>query len=189
MSYAEVYVAIKTLGICHPFDYKIPPDLEEQAKVGSVVAVPFGNRQETGYITRLKNNSKFSGKEIKPVTRILRDVPIFDRDRLKLIYWMAAYYVAPVVKIMEFFVPSGKKAKKSPQPACVDFQDKHSDAATTDSVISDAETAVTRTLNTEMPQGIPITDSFATDTCTFETGSSYKNKQQRCACRTPNLCK
>jgi primosomal protein N' (replication factor Y) (superfamily II helicase) len=140
MSYAEIYVAIKTLGICHPFDYKIPPDLEDRAKVGSVVTVPFGNRQETGYITRLKNNSKFSGKEIKPVTRILRDVPIFDRDRLKLIYWMAAYYVAPVVKIMEFFVPSGKKAKKSLKPASVDFQDKPSDDATTDNVISDTET-------------------------------------------------
>jgi len=140
MSYAEVYVAIKTLGICHPFDYIIPPELEEQAKVGSVVEVPFGNRQETGYITRLKINSKFSGKEIKPLTRILRDVPIFDRDRLKLIYWMAAYYVTPVVKIMEFFVPSGKKAKKSPQLASVDFQDKPSDAATTDSATSDDET-------------------------------------------------
>jgi primosomal protein N' (replication factor Y) (superfamily II helicase) len=140
MSYAEVYVAIKTLGICHPFDYKIPVGLEEQAKVGSVVEVQFGNRQETGYITRLKKNSKFSGKEIKPVTRILRDVPIFNRDRLKLIYWMAAYYVTPVVKIMEFFIPSGKKAKKSPQPDGVDFQDKPSNTATTDSFISDTKT-------------------------------------------------
>ncbi len=127
MSYAEVYVAIKTLDICHPFDYKIPPDLEEHAKVGSMVAVPFGNRQETGYITRLKKNSGFSGKEIKPVTRILCDVPIFDRDRLKLIYWMAAYYVAPVVKIMEFFIPSGRKAKKSLPPANAEFPYKTSD--------------------------------------------------------------
>jgi primosomal protein N' (replication factor Y) (superfamily II helicase) len=128
MSYAEVYVAIKTLGICHPFDYKIPPDLEEQAKVGSVVAVPFGNRQETGYITRLKKNSGFSGKEIKPITGILRDTPIFDRDRLKLIYWMAAYYVAPIVKVIEFFIPSGKKAKKNHPPASLECPDKPSDA-------------------------------------------------------------
>ena len=173
MSYAEVYVAIKTLGICHPFDYKIPPDLEEQAKVGSVVAVPFGNRQETGYITRLKKNSRFSGKEIKPVTRILRDVPIFDRDRLKLIYWMAAYYIAPVVKIMEFFIPSGRKAKKSPPPICVDFPDKTSDTATTDTVTSDAETADNGTFNTGTA-GIPIADFPAADTCTIQAGAAIR---------------
>ncbi len=173
MSYAEVYVALKTLGICHPFDYKIPPDLEEQAKVGIMVAVPFGNRQETGYITRLKNNSKFSGKEIKPITRILRDVPIFDRDRLRLIYWMAAYYVAPVVKIMEFFIPSGKKAKKSSPSACVDFQNKPSDIATADTVASDSKTADTGTFNTGMA-GISIADSLATDTCTIKAGPAIK---------------
>jgi primosomal protein N' (replication factor Y) len=175
MSYAEVYVAIKTLGICHPFDYKIPPDLEEQAKVGSVVAVPFGNRQETGYITRLKKNSKFSGKEIKPLTRILRDVPIFDRDRLKLIYWMAAYYIAPVVKIMEFFIPSGKKAKKSPQPVCVDFQDKSSDAATTAGATGDVETADTRIFDTGTA-GVRTAGSFAADifACAIETGPAVR---------------
>ncbi|HEX7561052.1 MAG TPA: hypothetical protein VF347_02575, partial [Candidatus Humimicrobiaceae bacterium] len=173
MSYAEVYVSIKTLGICHPFDYKIPPDLEEQAKVGSVVAVPFGNRQETGYITRLKNNSKFSGKEIKPVTRILCDVPIFDRVRLRLIYWMAAYYVAPVVKIMEFFIPSGKKSKKSSPPACVDFQVKPSDITIADTATSDAETSDTRTFNTGTA-GIRIAGSLAADTSTIKTGPAIK---------------
>ncbi len=135
MSYAEVYVAIKTLGICHPFDYKIPPDLEELAKVGSVVAVPFGNRQETGYITRLKKNSGFSGKEIKPVTRILYDAPIFDRDRLKLIYWMSAYYVAPVGKIMEFFIPSGRKAKKPTTSSVLEDPGKSADLKASDKVV------------------------------------------------------
>jgi len=123
MSYAEVYVAIKTLGMDHPFDYKIPPDLNELAKVGSVVTVPFGNRQESGYITRIKDNSLLSGKEIKSLSRIIYDVPVFDRDRLKLIYWMAAYYVAPVVKIMEFFLPPGKKGKKSLPPAGLEHPD------------------------------------------------------------------
>jgi primosomal protein N' (replication factor Y) len=157
MSYAEVYVAIKTLGICHPFDYKIPPDLEEQAKVGSVVAVPFGNRQETGYITRLKINSGFSGKEIKPVTRILYDSPIFDRDRLKLIYWMAAYYIAPVVKIMEFFIPSGKKAKKNLPPVSLECIGKTSNTGligegTAEIRAFDAGTTI-RTGNTDAPTG------------------------------------
>ena len=188
MSYAEVYVSIKTLGICHPFDYKIPPDLEGQAKVGSVVAVPFGNRQETGYITRLKNNSKFSGKEIKPVTRILCDVPIFDRVRLRLIYWMAAYYVAPVVKIMEFFIPSGKKSKKSSPPSCVDFQVKPSDITIADTATSDAKTTDiaianivtsdakitdTRAFNTGTA-GICIAGSLAADTSTTKTGPAIK---------------
>jgi primosomal protein N' (replication factor Y) (superfamily II helicase) len=163
MSYAEIYVAIKTLGICHPFDYKIPPDLEDKVKVGSVVAVPFGNRQETGYVTRLKNNSKFDGKEIKPVTRILRDVPIFDRDRLRLIYWMAAYYVAPVVKIMEFFVPSGKKIKKNLQSGCVDFQGKPPESAIVYTFKNENKTADNIIFNTEMPMDIRAADSLEAD--------------------------
>ncbi len=138
MSYAEVYVAIKTLGIDHPFDYKIPPDLEEQAKVGSAVAVPFGNREETGYITRVKKISGISGKKIKPISRMLLDVPVFDRDRLKLIYWMAAYYIAPVVKIIEFFTPPGKKSKKSRTPLPVsEYPDKLSDDNSSNIILSE----------------------------------------------------
>ncbi len=111
MSYAEVYVDIKTLDIGHPFDYKIPVELEKNISAGCIVTIPFGKRKETGYVVRIKDSTEVKEKDIKAVESVLVNIPVFDKKRLRLIFWMCAYYVQPFGKIIGYFLPSGKIKK------------------------------------------------------------------------------
>ncbi|MBM3713320.1 MAG: hypothetical protein FJW56_07790, partial [Actinobacteria bacterium] len=109
MNYAEIYLDIKALEIDHPFDYSIPQQLSENALIGSVVAVSFRNRREIGYISKIKCKSCISDEEIKPIEKIIGSVPVFNKEKLNLIHWVSAYYVAPLGKVIEFFLPPGTK--------------------------------------------------------------------------------
>jgi len=107
--YAEVILGIKALDINHPFDYFIPHNLSGSLKIGTMVMVPFGSRLEVGYVVKLKNSTTVSQKQLKAINRVIEAEPIFDFPRIKLIYWMAFYYVQPLASVAALFTPPGKK--------------------------------------------------------------------------------
>ena len=109
MKYAEVYTGIKTLEVNHPFDYSVPEGFIGAIHPGSMVVVPFGNRKEIGFVTKVKSSTDIASKDLKPVADVIGDIPVFDRDSLRLIYWMSGYYLQPFGKIIEFFLPPGNK--------------------------------------------------------------------------------
>ena len=48
--YAEVIVDIAAGKLDRPFVYHIPEELAGEISAGSVVRIPFGNREITGYV-------------------------------------------------------------------------------------------------------------------------------------------
>ncbi|MCL4377316.1 MAG: hypothetical protein M1409_02860 [Actinobacteria bacterium] len=106
---AEVYLEIKALGLDHAFDYKIPQEMTGKLNIGDAVSVPFKNRYETGYISRLKTKSGIPDENLKNIKRIISSIPIFNKQRLRLIHWMSFYYIQSVGKIIELFLPPGTK--------------------------------------------------------------------------------
>ncbi|MBC7334617.1 MAG: DEAD/DEAH box helicase family protein [Actinobacteria bacterium] len=108
--YAEVYLDIKVYEIDHPFDYEIPLHLSNDVKVGSVVLVPFKSRKVIGYVFKIKDRSELPEKEIRKIERVISSRPILDRNKLKLIHWMSFYYVQPLGKVFELFLPPGRKS-------------------------------------------------------------------------------
>jgi primosomal protein N' (replication factor Y) len=111
MKYAEVYTSIKTLEVNHPFDYLIPEAFKDSISPGSLVIVPFRNRQEIGFVTRIKDSTDVAAKDLKTVAEVISSIPVFTRETLKIIYWMSSYYLQPFGKIIEFFLPPGSKDK------------------------------------------------------------------------------
>ena len=111
MKYAEVYTSIKTLEVNHPFDYSIPEEFKDDIYPGSMVIIPFGNRQDIGFVTKIKDSTDITGKNLKPIAEIISRIPVFNGKTLELIYWMSEYYFQPFGKIVEFFLPPGKKDK------------------------------------------------------------------------------
>ncbi|MBM3706388.1 MAG: hypothetical protein FJW66_07685, partial [Actinobacteria bacterium] len=105
MNYAEVYIDIKTHEVSQSFDYIIPHNLSSSIKPGSVVSVTFGNRKETGYVTRIKSSSSVDPGNLKYINDVAGDLSIFETTRLKLIFWMSAYFIQSVSKIISFFLP------------------------------------------------------------------------------------
>ncbi len=109
--YTEVYIDIRALKIDHAFDYRLPPELAGKVDIGSIVLVPFKNRQEIGYIAGFKDESSFNEKQIKDISRILNSKPVFDMARFDLIKWMSSYYIQPPGSVLKLFLPPGRKSK------------------------------------------------------------------------------
>jgi len=88
------------------FTYFVPKDLEKQTKVGVRAVAPFGKRTLTGFIiNKLKTASL---KEvIKPITDIIDEQPIVDKDGFKFYQWLADYYLCSFGEALKLAVPYG----------------------------------------------------------------------------------
>ncbi|MFC2145535.1 primosomal protein N' [Actinomycetota bacterium] len=111
--YAEVYIDIRSLGADRPFDYLIPPDMEDNLEIGSVVLVPVKSRREIGYIVNLKDSTDIDAKTVKPIASIVDIPPLFDNGRIELARWMSSYYIQPLTSVLRLFLPPGKKTRSS----------------------------------------------------------------------------
>ena len=107
--YAEVYLDIAATGFDHPFDYKIPSQLANYIKVGSIVLVPFKTRLGVGYIVNIKDKSSLSEKKIKSIKSVISSREVFDKNKLELIHWMSFYYIQPAARVFSLFLPPGGK--------------------------------------------------------------------------------
>ncbi|MBA2350885.1 MAG: primosomal protein N' [Burkholderiales bacterium] len=93
------------------FDYLAPDDLS-CGDIGSRVQVPFGNRQRVGVIIELATTSGIADSRLKPLTRILRDVPPLSPDLLSLLRFCSDYYHHPLGQVVMNALPTALRAAK-----------------------------------------------------------------------------
>ena len=91
------------------FSYAIPAHLAPAACVGKRVFVPFGSRKRTGFIVSLSPVCEIT--DVKPVSQILDDEPLFDENDLKFYGWIASYFIYPLGKTLAELIPSGSEKK------------------------------------------------------------------------------
>ena len=89
----------------HELDYRIPPDLRQQCRVGQRVLVPLGQRQILGYIVGLTHASAVA--DPKELLELLDDAPLLTPEILRLTRWMAQYYMCPWGQVLKATVPEG----------------------------------------------------------------------------------
>lgn len=89
--FAEIAFPIPTRQL---FTYCIPEDIRETIQPGCRVQAPFGNRSSLGFVFRLLDSPPDDVKTIKPITTLLDQAPLFDRDLLNVLNWTADYYLA-----------------------------------------------------------------------------------------------
>ena len=108
---AKVIVDNKSKQVDKPFDYLVPPDMEDVIGIGSRVLVPFGqaNRTLEGFCMGLSETSE--AENLKPVIRLANDIRAFDQDMLKVIEWMHKKYLTPYLDIIHTIVPAGTAVK------------------------------------------------------------------------------
>ena len=112
--FAEVYLKSKSSEISLPFDYKIPDNLINEIKVGTLVIIPFGKREEIGFVSKIKSQSYFQEKfneKIKEIKGILFSPTFFDFNKLKLAYWISFYYMSSMGNVFKLFLPPGYNYK------------------------------------------------------------------------------
>ena len=93
------------------FTYSIPKDLHEFAKVGIRAVAPFGKRTLTGFIINLTETTSLKKEEIKPITDVLDDKPIFTDKTLKFYEWLSDYYLCSLGEALKLLVPQGTEVE------------------------------------------------------------------------------
>ncbi|MGQ9688406.1 MAG: replication restart helicase PriA [Desulfobaccales bacterium] len=103
-SLAEVAVA---LPLFQTLTYRIPPTLQEMARVGCLVRVPVGRRQVTGYI--LGPARKVPAVRLRNIQEVLDPQPRFDPELVPLWRWVADYYQYPLGEALSHLIPGGSR--------------------------------------------------------------------------------
>ncbi|MEO2268746.1 primosomal protein N' [Pseudoalteromonas sp. YIC-656] len=89
-------VAIK-VPLHRSFDYCLPASVNaEDIAVGMRVRVPFGNRQLSALVVKIKNQSEFASNKIKPIIEVIDRAPILDASHIELLKFTARYYHYPL---------------------------------------------------------------------------------------------
>jgi primosomal protein N' (replication factor Y) len=103
----EVAVA---LPLAHTLTYRLPAALTATAQVGSLVRVPVGRRQVTGYL--LGPTHEAPPKTLREVQEVLDPVPRFGPELVPLFRWVADYYQYPLGEALNFIIPGGALTAK-----------------------------------------------------------------------------
>lgn len=103
--YAQVVVLTYQSPQIDSYTYKVPDNLVGKIKIGQLVSVPFGKRNPMGVITSIVDRPSTIVKNIKPISSIILGKPFLLPYQIKLLNWMAAYYLAPMINCLDAMLP------------------------------------------------------------------------------------
>jgi primosomal protein N' (replication factor Y) len=96
------------------FTYRLPPSIQQVARVGSRVVARLGAKPLTGYIVallpHLRAGTSLVESEIKEVQELLDVDPPLTSEVLEITRWVADYYAAPWGEVMRAALPAGINA-------------------------------------------------------------------------------
>lgn len=95
------------------FTYKIPELLLPNVLPGIRVLVPFGKQGSIpGFVVAVRNecpelvSGQLSPLQIKPIEEILDEEPLFSREYIDFLYWIADYYLCSISEVITAAVPA-----------------------------------------------------------------------------------
>jgi len=107
--FAEV---VLNLPLDRSFTYRVPLPLRDTVRPGMRVKVPFGPREQTGYVVRLADSASYPRiKDLKEAS----DEVLADERLLELTHWVASRYACSWGEAINAAIPSGVKTKNPGQ--------------------------------------------------------------------------
>ncbi len=94
---ASIYPLVTARAVARPFTYEVPED----ARVGSVVEMRFGNAKRRGLVVELGVDAP-PGVEIAPVERVVDELPA---ALIELALWIADYYGSTPARALALVAP------------------------------------------------------------------------------------
>ncbi len=86
-----------------PFDFRVPEDLK--APVGALVVVPFGRARKIGVVVGKAHRSAIPAERLRPIERVVEDVPAFAAADLELFEFCARYYHRALGEVIAASLP------------------------------------------------------------------------------------
>jgi primosomal protein N' (replication factor Y) len=87
------------------FHYSIPPELQDETRLGQLVIVPFGPRRLQGVIFGFDDVSPVP--QTKDLLDIADPVPVLSPVHIELASWISRYYLAPLIDSVLLMLPPG----------------------------------------------------------------------------------
>jgi primosomal protein N' (replication factor Y) len=100
--YADV---VLPLPLEQSFTYSVPPEFEERVRTGVRVLVPFGERQLTGFIVRLRSRKPKHSPTLKTIQEVLDEDSQFSGSFLSFTEKLSRHYLVPWGEILQAAVP------------------------------------------------------------------------------------
>ncbi|MDN5214079.1 primosomal protein N' [Fulvivirgaceae bacterium BMA12] len=91
------------------FTYRIPKALESSVVVGSRVIVQFGRKKILTGIVADRHETPPEAYEAKYILEVLDGYPVMTSLQIKLLYWVAEYYMCTIGEVLNAALPSGLK--------------------------------------------------------------------------------
>lgn len=110
VSVAAVVPLVPVWRVDRTFDYLIPEDLD--VRVGSLVAVTFGNRKVRGVVTSVSERGP--DPKLATIERLVVAAPVATAATVALLDWVSARYIAPRGKTYARTVPPRVRVKPRP---------------------------------------------------------------------------
>ncbi len=93
------------------FDYFVETDIA--VETGQRVLVPFGRKQLVGIVMELSEDSDLATDRIKPIVRVLEDVPPLPPELLTLLRFCSEYYHHPLGMTVMSALPTRLRAQEA----------------------------------------------------------------------------
>ena len=100
--YVEVLVELPARQVDRAFYYLVPAQLKDRIMVGSRVQVPFRQQKLCGYVIGFSLPSRLG--QIKEISAVLDEGPVFNPAQMALARWLAAYYLCPTVSALQSII-------------------------------------------------------------------------------------
>lgn len=111
----KVVVDLALRNLNKEFDYLLPEEFESEIRVGQIIKVPFGRRKIFAFVTRVDADSEVERSKLKEIDSLVYKQRFFDKNLLKLFYWISNYYHGFLAQVIKAALPAGitnKKIKK-----------------------------------------------------------------------------
>ena len=112
--YANIIIDISHEKLDKTFQYRIPPELEDQIQAGTQVEIPFGagNRLRKGYVVGLTEKEEFDKERIKPVAGVVAGSVTAESQLIQLAWWMKERYGSTMNQALKTVLPVKQKVKQ-----------------------------------------------------------------------------
>ena len=107
---ASIAKVVVEISLDREFDYRIPAHMQSTIHVGTQVNVPFKSRELRGFVVGLADHSAF-GDTLKEIAGVVGEKPLIPDPIMKLAYWIADYYCAPIEHAVRTVLPSAVRKR------------------------------------------------------------------------------
>ena len=105
--YAEIVIDLQARDLQDRlFTYRVPEFLMDEVFIGAQVLVPFGHQETVGgYVVSLKNDCQSEFK-LKDIAEVLEPDPLFDKDYIDFLGWLAFKSCARLSDVVQAAIPA-----------------------------------------------------------------------------------